>query len=248
VHEKAVHQFGLTMTGDSQAESVAEHLAAIARDLHTEDSTQATLNAICGLSVDFVSGAEHAGITVVRGREFATVASTGEAPAEVDKIQYRTAEGPCVDAIRDHETFLTADLRTESGRWPAFAPAAVDETKVLSILSYRLFLEEDTLGALNLYSSQVDAFSEDAVKAGSVLAVHAALAYGEAKLQEKADNLEVALHTSRRIGMAIGVLMAMHKIAEQQAFDELRLASQQTHRKLRDVSEDVIATGAIPAN
>jgi AmiR/NasT family two-component response regulator len=47
--------------------------------------------------------------------------------------------------------------------------------------------------------------------------------------------------------MAVGVLMAMNKLAEQQAFDQLRLASQRTHRKLRDVSEDVIATGAIPA-
>jgi plasmid stabilization system protein ParE len=58
-------------------------------------------------------------------------------------------------------------------------------------------------------------------------------------------NLRIALETNRRISMAIGILMARRRIAEGEAFDCLRAASQRTHRKLRDVAEDVIYTGDI---
>ena len=59
----------------------------------------------------------------------------------------------------------------------------------------------------------------------------------------RADNLTLALQTSRRIGAAVGILMSLHKITEPQAFDLLRAASQHSHRKLRDLALDVIDTG-----
>jgi AmiR/NasT family two-component response regulator len=39
--------------------------------------------------------------------------------------------------------------------------------------------------------------------------------------------------------------MAMNKITKDQAFDALRVASQHSHRKLRDVAQDVIDTGTL---
>ena len=63
----------------------------------------------------------------------------------------------------------------------------------------------------------------------------------------KIDNLEIALRTSREIGMAIGVVMTIHRVTAEAAFDLLRLASQHTHRKLRDIAADVLYTGAIEA-
>ena len=47
-------------------------------------------------------------------------------------------------------------------------------------------------------------------------------------------------------GAAMGVLMQAHKITDLDAFDLLRLASQRSHRKLPDVAEDVLLTGALP--
>lgn len=60
---------------------------------------------------------------------------------------------------------------------------------------------------------------------------------------EQAENLQIALRNSRHIGAAIGILMALHKITEQQAFDLLCQASQRAHRKLRDIARTVIDTG-----
>ena len=40
--------------------------------------------------------------------------------------------------------------------------------------------------------------------------------------------------------------MHRDRLTYEQGFDELRLASQYTHRKLRDIAEDVLVTGALP--
>ncbi len=65
--------------------------------------------------------------------------------------------------------------------------------------------------------------------------------------RNKVSNLTVALESNRHIGQAVGILMATYKLTEAQAFDLLRGASQYTHRKLRDVAEDVCTTGTLDA-
>ena len=62
---------------------------------------------------------------------------------------------------------------------------------------------------------------------------------------EKVANLESALVSARRIGAAIGVLMTVRRVTEDEVFDVLRVASQNTNRKLRDVAEDVLYAGDI---
>jgi AmiR/NasT family two-component response regulator len=67
-----------------------------------------------------------------------------------------------------------------------------------------------------------------------------------AQAREKIRNLELALQTNRRIGMAIGIVMARLRVQEEEAFDVLRRASQQDHRKLREVAEEIVYTGKLP--
>ena len=66
--------------------------------------------------------------------------------------------------------------------------------------------------------------------------------------QAEIANLKIALTSARRIGAALGIIMATYKVTEEKAFATLRIASQHTHRKLRDVAEDVLLTGAAPPN
>jgi hypothetical protein len=63
--------------------------------------------------------------------------------------------------------------------------------------------------------------------------------------QTKIANLETALTTARRISMAVGILMATYKVTDEAAFDLLVYASQQSHRKLRDIAEQVLQTGSL---
>lgn len=62
------------------------------------------------------------------------------------------------------------------------------------------------------------------------------------QLRSKVANLELALDTARLIGTAIGILMERHCLTRDEAFQLLVRLSQRSHRKLRDVATDVIAT------
>ncbi|WP_404348369.1 response regulator [Phycicoccus jejuensis] len=64
--------------------------------------------------------------------------------------------------------------------------------------------------------------------------------------ETRAENLEVALRTNRSIGMAVGVLMARHRVPSERAFEMLRRRSTSTNRKLRDIAEEVVHTGVLP--
>ncbi|GAB3060747.1 hypothetical protein GCM10027053_23660 [Intrasporangium mesophilum] len=63
--------------------------------------------------------------------------------------------------------------------------------------------------------------------------------------REQTSHLEEALRSSRKIGAAMGILMASRRVSEDEAFDILRKASQNTNRKLRVIAEEVARTGDI---
>lgn len=75
----------------------------------------------------------------------------------------------------------------------------------------RLFAREDTLGALNLYSSERDAFDEEDSAVASVFAAHAAVALATAQREEQ---LEGKAHSRDVIGMAKGIVMARQKVSD----------------------------------
>jgi ANTAR domain len=64
-----------------------------------------------------------------------------------------------------------------------------------------------------------------------------------AAAQTRIAHLERALVSNRRIAMALGVLMARHRLTEQQAFDLLREQSSRRNVKLAAIAEEVIYTG-----
>jgi AmiR/NasT family two-component response regulator len=74
---------------------------------------------------------------------------------------------------------------------------------------------------------------------------YAELAARIAHLEAQVDTLQQALKTNRRIGAAIGVLMAVRKVTYDNAFLLLKSASQTSNVKLRDVAEDVLLTGTL---
>jgi hypothetical protein len=61
--------------------------------------------------------------------------------------------------------------------------------------------------------------------------------------EARVANLERALVSNRRIGMALGILMARHGLTEQQAFDLLRQQSSRRNVKLAALAEEVVYTG-----
>ena len=60
--------------------------------------------------------------------------------------------------------------------------------------------------------------------------------------REHASQMEQALKTSRTIGAAIGIIMASRDVGQNEAFDILVRASQNSNRKLRDLAHELVAS------
>jgi hypothetical protein len=117
---------------------------------------------------------------------------------------------------------------------------------VQSMLSLRLYVEDDPrIAGLNLYSTSADAFDDNAETVGSLVATHGALAIAAATARDEATQLKTALVNSREIGMAMGVVMATYKVTREQAFDLLRISSQNSNRRLVEIATEVVDTGAL---
>ena len=201
--------------------------------------------------VDFAAHAvPHAigvGLTLVRGnREPTPLAASSELAGIVDAIETECGEGPCLDAIEYDDITVANDLAEEESRWPKFVERALRETPVRSMFGARIFLTGEDRGALNFYANERNAFDQLDIGIGAMLSTIASIALQHALEQKRRENLEIALESSRVIGMAMGIIMANQLCTADQAFDALRRISQETNRKLRDVALDVTETGALP--
>lgn len=199
--------------------------------------------ALCGLALKVVGG-DHASITSIRGGKFTTVAATSHVPEQADKIQYATGQGPCLDAIREQDTVRVEDLRTDP-RWPLFGAQAAEELGMRSMLAHVLPVDDHMLGAVNVYSAHPNAFTPEHETLIAIVGATAVQALGAAQHQQKINDLEQALHTSRHIGVALGILMCSHRVGLDESWAMLAKASQDRNIKVAALAERVITTGSL---
>jgi transcriptional regulator with GAF, ATPase, and Fis domain len=227
-------------TGQSARAGTARRLSELSREMQADTTTEALLQRIVRAAVSEMPGAQYAGITLISGKEVSSPVTTGELVERIDRVQYETGEGPCLDAARHHETVRSDDLRAEA-RWPRFARQAAD-LGVLSVVSFQLFVQDESFGALNIYAANAGVFGPDSESTGILLASHAALAMTAARTEA---GLLTAMDSRDLIGQAKGILMERHKITGVQAFGLLVASSQTVNRKLRDIAEHLVATGEL---
>jgi ANTAR domain/GAF domain len=224
---------------------VAGAMRALSQDL-VVGNVDTALQQLVAATAQRVPGTRWASVSMLRGGRFTTPASTGEAATRADELQYEIGSGPCVDAALDDSVYVTGDVTSDT-RWPTWGRRVAAEVGVRSVFAQRLHLLDDSerIASLNIYSDKDDAFDDQAVGMGLVLATHAALILSQSIARDRAANLMRALESNREIGVAMGVLMQQHHITREQAFDLLRVASQDTNRKLADVAADVADTGTL---
>jgi GAF domain-containing protein len=222
---------------------LSEALSRVARHLQeVHGDVDSTLASITAAAVATIPHADECGVTYVVGRrKVEPRAATSDLPRQVDALQNRVGQGPCLDAVWDEEVVRVDDLGTDD-RWPDFATKAA-ELGVGSMICFRLFVEGDALGALNVYARQPHAFDDESLDVGHMFATHAAVALAGA--EHEAD-LRRGMDTRDVIGQAKGILMERHKLTADQAFGVLARVSQEKNRKLVDIAREVTATGAVP--
>ena len=137
----------------------ADVLARLATIVLAEETLDSVLSKVVELAKQVITPADEVSLTLVRRGRAETAAYTGVLAMQADERQYGLDNGPCLDAGRGGEIFYIRDMRTED-RWPAYAPQAAN-IGVLSSLSVPLPIQEDLIGALNVYSRRPEAFDED---------------------------------------------------------------------------------------
>jgi putative methionine-R-sulfoxide reductase with GAF domain len=208
-----------------------------------EATLQETLQRVAELSLDAVPNADLAGITMLLEGTPRTAVFTDGAAAEIDSAQYETGDGPCLDAFRHKQVYRIHDVN-EDHQWPAFSQAAAGYG-MRSVMSIPLVARHEGVGALNIYSRTVNAFSEDDVQAGIAFATQAGVLLANSQAHWDAEQLHTDMGTAieswATIEKAKGILMGVKPCSEEDALQILVRTAQRESRKLPEVAEEVVA-------
>lgn len=229
----------------ADAEEIHDWLAELAKLLLEEETLDTALSRVADLAVSVIPCCDSCGVTLSSEGRVHTRTATDDVARTLDDHQYRTGEGPCLDAIREGRNIAVACM-AEEDRWPCYRQAAVAEG-LASCYSVPLAVGVRVVGALNLYSlsspfTAQDARIADAFAAQSAVALANAQTYQQAR--DMIADLEQALQSRDVIGQAKGIIMERERCTADQAFDILRKVSQKTNIKLRDVADRVVLTGS----
>ncbi len=230
-----------------------ETLARVAKLLRTQRTLPAKLEAVVALVKRTVPNCDAAGISLVIEGEPTTCAASNRLAVEIDLVQYRTGQGPCLAAMTDSDA-IRIDVLDRDVRFPRFAPGALD-LEIESVLSVPLTAKGRTVGALNLYSKLPNAFDdrfEEAVRpmadyASEVISTSPLYAYS----LDMVDGLMESLESQAVIDRATGVIMELEERTQDEALDRLRTLALVSGQSMRTVADRVIAerpTGPLSAD
>ena len=216
-----------------------EQFAVLAQRLRDGKSSDEIQQIVVESAVQLIDGCDRAAIGVLDGQTFRSAAATDDVMRLIDELQNEIGEGPCLEASVDNVAQVDNEIANGS-KWPRLAAIVVERTPVRAMLAVPLIDEGRRAGALNVFSDRTNVFDGEAVENAAILASFASVALTGARHAARAEQLEVGMATNREIGAAVGILMATHKISQQEAFDLLSAASQRLNRKLRDIASGIV--------
>jgi GAF domain-containing protein len=224
------------------ATSIGKMLVSAGRTVIDEDDLLALLQRVVEIAHQAIGGADSVGVTIDLGGRTYTAVHTDQRTLRVDSEQYDAGEGPCLHASRTGAVVLL-DAEDAMGRWPRFAAAARDEG-IRSFLAAPLATAELSLGSFNLYGRSVKAFDSLDAEILELLTSTVSRTIGDfarfKSARNVADSIQRALQTRAPIEQAKGMLMALHGIDADRAFDMLRRESQDKNVRLNVVAADFV--------
>jgi ANTAR domain-containing protein/GAF domain-containing protein len=213
--------------------------AALAEIIYQGSDVSEMYAAICIAATMTVRGCDHASLLVRDNDRYITVGASDRLAQKIDELERRAGDGPCIDAIEEETPQIDPNLTTPS-LWPKLASVLVEETPVRGAMGFRLLVNKRKGAALNLFSDTPDMFDQESAGRAAVLASFASVAINAVAKGEDAASLRRGLLSNREIGKAVGMLMLLHEMTEDQAFDLLRRHSQALNIKLAEVAREVI--------
>ncbi|MCW2688526.1 MAG: response regulator with putative antiterminator output domain [Mycobacterium sp.] len=193
--------------------------------------------------------ADAVSITVLTWPDARTTACTDERMLELDRQQYASGRGPCLEAAWQRAP-VRAEIGAEHQQWPEFASVA-QLLGIRASLSVPLLLDgvdadQEMVGSLNIYSytaSAFDPFDEELMRlytqaAGQAITNSRRWQHS----RETVTQLQQALTSRTDIDMAKGALIAIHGCDGDEAFARLVDQSQHRNMKLHAVALEILAS------
>jgi len=208
----------------------------------SHQTLESALDAICLIAARALPQADGASLTSFETGGPKAAAASSDWARDLDEMQYDEREGPCIDAARTGALFRVRDIASET-RWPSYMPRA-SERGAASMMSIPMTVEAKTIGALNIYSREADAFTAEDFAIAEVIAGHATLASQAAAALQRhrdlADQLQTALSSRPTIEQAKGIIMATKGCGPDEAFAVLREQSQHQNIPLRQIAQELV--------
>jgi hypothetical protein len=147
------------------------------------------------------------GLSVLVGGEVQSIGATTSSAERMDAGQVLDGTGPCLHALTSGDSVWVTDYATDV-RWPGSVGRAA-ETGVRSSLSLPLKTRQGVvLGALNVYSSAVDAFSvASATSLGAFAEQATASLFWLGKMQEQRDDSAYVSAFSRTVQQSLRTVL-----------------------------------------
>ncbi len=226
-------------------EDLGNAVRTLSRLLLAEETLETTLERVASLACRTLSPCDLASVTMVTDGRPSTPAHTDPEADDLDRAQYRSRRGPCLEAYDVRQAVRRTIPEGRPG-WPEFT-AEAEKTGIRSVLAVPLVASDRPLGALNLYSKTAEGYSDADEETALLFSEQAAVACANAEVYWRTfaltEHLREALESRDVIGQAKGILMARRGCTPGAAFEALRKVSQHRNIKLRQIAEQVVYLG-----
>lgn len=229
--------------GVVSAERFAAVIVDVADTLTDEFDIIDFLHTVTSSTADLLDAAAVGLMLADPAGELHFVAASEEAAETLELFQLQNREGPGHDAFTSGLPVSSADIAGEVGRWPRFAPRAI-EAGLATAQAVPLRLRDEVIGALTVFAAGERAL--DATELAVVRALADVATIG--LLQERAiresvalaDQLQRALTSRVIIEQAKGALAQLHATTVDDAFERLRTHARSNRLSLTDVATGVV--------
>jgi GAF domain-containing protein len=169
-------------------------------------------------------------------------AASSEQARLVEVLAVQADDGPCLDCVHTGEPVLSADLATETARWPRFVPVAL-EAGFHAASAVPMRLRHNVIGSLNLLHSGPEVVDEARVSLGQALADVATIGILQQRAVDNStlliEQLQTALNSRVVIEQAKGVLSAHGGVDMDRAFNALRSHARSHNLRLSELARTV---------
>jgi len=177
---------------------------------------------------------------------FVTSVSQASAELERDHALLHPFACPCRQAYSTGEVVRVTDVRLESTRWPEFSASAT-RLSIAGVAAVPMRLADQVIGALNLYSPDPRAWSDEDIAVARVLADMAtSYVVNASKLRQQeqlSEQLQEALESRVVIEQAKGITAHQNSLTVDQAYQRMRRHARNNNASLRIVAEAIVAVG-----